>query len=115
MSHITVEIGKKIVAFREQKGLTQTALGQKAGLTQPAICQIEKGKRHQIHPQHLERIASVLGVSLFVLLGQDADNELDRINNLSVPLRRLLRRLASLPLKEQEKLEEIIIKILDLP
>ncbi len=59
----------RITETRENKGLNQAQLAEKAGITPAAISQIEKGHRVPSLPV-LHRIASVLEVSLDYLIGK---------------------------------------------
>lgn len=57
-----MDIGKSIKFYRKLKNLTSTELGERAGLTQSAISQIENGHRNPT-PKTLRSIAHGLGVS----------------------------------------------------
>ena len=56
--------------LRESRALSQTALAAKAGVTQPFVCQLEKGIRTPKHPlvlrlaESLDCSPSLLGISL---------------------------------------------------
>lgn len=56
-------LGQKVAYYRERKGMSQAALGEKAGVSQAAICQIETG---QTKPRltTVFRIADALGVDV---------------------------------------------------
>ena len=56
-------LSQKIAYYRERKGMSQAALGEKAGVSQAAICQIERG---QTKPrlETVFRIATALGVEM---------------------------------------------------
>lgn len=41
-----VTVGKNIQAVREGRGLTQAETAEKVGITQAALCQIERGTRN---------------------------------------------------------------------
>jgi len=61
------QIGKKICALRDKKGMTQEQLSAKlqvhgCDLTRSAIAKIEVGQRH-IYPDEIKLIAEILGVS----------------------------------------------------
>lgn len=38
-------VGERIAQYREEAGMSQRELAKKSGLTSPAICQYESGKR----------------------------------------------------------------------
>lgn len=65
----------RITQARDQQGMNQAELAEKAGVTPAAISQIEKGTRIPTIPV-LHRIADVLGVSLDYLSGKTARSEL---------------------------------------
>jgi transcriptional regulator with XRE-family HTH domain len=66
---------KRIAQARDQQGLNQAELAEKAGVTPAAISQIEKGTRIPTIPV-LHGIADVLGVSLDYLSGKTDSSEL---------------------------------------
>lgn len=66
-SHLKARFGEKIRVFREERGLTQTALAALAGLKRMAIHHYEKGK-HGKALVDLVRIAKALGVQPQALL-----------------------------------------------
>ncbi|TYB47950.1 helix-turn-helix domain-containing protein [Actinomadura chibensis] len=58
-------IGAAIRRARRARGLTQTALAERAGLTQPAVSLLESGARVPPLPA-LERVADVLGLRVTI-------------------------------------------------
>lgn len=56
-------IGEKIKALRKTRGLTQEQLAEKLGVQRATISNYEIGRRSP-HLKELEKIASILGVSL---------------------------------------------------
>ena len=56
-------VGGRIRCFREQAGLTQQALAEKAGLRQSHICRLEKG-HHSPSALTLEKIADALKIAV---------------------------------------------------
>lgn len=54
-------VGKRIRCFREQAGLTQQELAEKAGLRQSHISRLEQG-HHSPSALTLQKIADVLGI-----------------------------------------------------
>jgi transcriptional regulator with XRE-family HTH domain len=66
---------KRITETRENHGMNQAELAEKASVTPAAISQIEKGTRVPTIPV-LHRIANVLGVSLDYLTGKTDTSEL---------------------------------------
>ncbi len=56
---MTIDIGSKLKAKRQQMNLTQLELAKKIGVSESYICQIENGKMVSI--KKLEQLAKVLG------------------------------------------------------
>lgn len=65
---ITVPIGERIRAAREERGETQEYLAQQVGISRPALANIEMG-RQDVPTVKLVAIARYLGVSTDYLLG----------------------------------------------
>jgi transcriptional regulator with XRE-family HTH domain len=61
-------LGKRIKQRREHRGLTQTELAKRAGLSRIYIAKLEAGERQSPSLPVLERIAKALGVKLVDLL-----------------------------------------------
>src|SRR5271154_3232880 len=57
-------IEHKIANLRKSRGLTQAALAQRSGVSQPMIAQIESGKLNNLTLKTLARTARALGASL---------------------------------------------------
>ena len=55
---MTINVGPRLKARREQMGLTQRELAGKIGVSESYICQIEKGK--MVSLRKLEQVAKVL-------------------------------------------------------
>jgi transcriptional regulator with XRE-family HTH domain len=62
-------LGERLSTIREQKGLTQGEVAQRAKLPQQAISRLERGDRAHVRSDVLVRIALALDVSLDVLMG----------------------------------------------
>jgi len=69
-------ISKRITQIREERGMNQAGLAQKAGITPAAVSQIESGKRTPTTPV-LHRIANVLEVSIDYLTGRTDEVKLE--------------------------------------
>jgi transcriptional regulator with XRE-family HTH domain len=67
------EFGKRMRARRKQRGLTQMELARRTGIIQGDISLLERGKKHALWADTLERIAATLGCSLDYLVGRTAD------------------------------------------
>jgi transcriptional regulator with XRE-family HTH domain len=55
--------GDKIKNFREDRGVRQDALAEKAGISAPYLCNIEAGRKPAT-PYVIRKIAEALGVSI---------------------------------------------------
>lgn len=66
-SQIQITVGRKIRKLRLSKGITQTALGERAGMATANVCNIEKGL-HSSQITTLYRIAKALGVPLSAIV-----------------------------------------------
>jgi len=55
---MTIDVGPKLKARREEMGLTQLELANKIKVSESYICQIEKGK--MVSLKKLEQVAKVL-------------------------------------------------------
>ncbi len=64
-----MSIGRNILRMREKQGMNQTQLAKEVGVTQSAICQIEKGIRNP-SLQVGSEIARALGCSMEDLLDE---------------------------------------------
>ena len=61
------DVGQRIARLREQRGITQEALADKAGIHRVSLANIERGAK-QPTLDSLERLAKALRVSLLDLL-----------------------------------------------
>ena len=61
-------LGQRISALRRDCGLTQSALGESLGVSQPVVASYEAGRR-RVPSSALPVLVSVLGVSIEELLG----------------------------------------------
>jgi transcriptional regulator with XRE-family HTH domain len=69
-----MKIGIAVRKLRELKGLTQTDLAEKCGLSQNTICQIEKNNKMP-HLSNLDKISEVLGTSPAIILFYGIEEE----------------------------------------
>ena len=56
-----MRIEQELAALREARGLSQTGLARKLGISQPAIAKIESGKVKNLQIKTLVRLATALG------------------------------------------------------
>src|SRR5580692_5640683 len=65
---VDVEVGRRIRIQRMTRGMSQTELGEKIGVTFQQVQKYEKGV-NRVGASRLTRIAKVLGVSVGALFG----------------------------------------------
>ncbi len=71
MKDLEKRLGKSIRKTRQKAGFTQAVLGQKCGMTQASISEIEDGKR-KISLHNLNTLAEALEIKLWILV-KDAE------------------------------------------
>lgn len=76
------ELGMRIKTLRENKGLSQNALANKAGVSPTYIYQLEKGEKSPT-VEYLEFICDALGVTLEDFFRVSTQTTDDCINDLS--------------------------------
>ncbi|MBI3967130.1 MAG: helix-turn-helix transcriptional regulator, partial [Chloroflexi bacterium] len=64
--HISTGLSFQIRAMREQRGWTQEDLGQRAGMAQQRVCQLENPNYGRFSLSTLKRLASAFDVALAV-------------------------------------------------
>jgi transcriptional regulator with XRE-family HTH domain len=67
---VDVRVGKRVRAYRLAQGMSQTALGEKVGVTFQQIQKYESGT-NRIGSGRLKKIATVLGIPIVALFGED--------------------------------------------
>ena len=106
-------LGDQIRRYRLEKGLTQTQLGKKIGVSQRVVAYYEV-KGISPPPELLVRIADALKVSTDTLLGRKKGS--DRAGNEpagNVRRQRHLKRLDGLPLYDRKAIFRIIDALAD--
>jgi transcriptional regulator with XRE-family HTH domain len=73
-ARLRYELGKVVRERREELGWSQTELGRRSGMRQPAIARFEAGGTVPTIPL-LERLAEALGLRLVVQMAPVADSE----------------------------------------
>ena len=66
------EVALRVVAYRAEHGLTQTELGHRLGMKQPAIARLEAGT-HEPSLTTLQRLARTLGMAFHIDITPDAN------------------------------------------
>jgi transcriptional regulator with XRE-family HTH domain len=102
------DFGKRLAELRKTKGLTQTELGSKIGLSKRMVAYYE-GEPNK-HPAHLlVPIAQALKISLDELLGVKEASLTDAEN---AKLWRRLKRIEQLPVKDRRMLLDFLDALL---
>lgn len=94
---VLAQIGNRIIARREELGMSQTELAIQAGITQQALSQIESGKR-AVRIDKLSQIA----VALRAPLSMFQPEELDRYGGVEKEMLSLIENIKRLPLPQQK-------------
>jgi transcriptional regulator with XRE-family HTH domain len=79
--------GARLRSFRESKGLSQRALSQRAGVSQPTIAYLESGRRASVSLESARRIAEALGISIDRLIGDSVIGDPDAEEEDSLAVR----------------------------
>lgn len=65
----TVNLSHRLATLRQARGISQSALAKRAGLTRAAVSHLEAGTRTRPMADTVARLARALGVSIEELLG----------------------------------------------
>jgi transcriptional regulator with XRE-family HTH domain len=110
------EVGVRIRNAREELGLSQSELSVKLEMSRVSISQIENGRRKQVKPELICKIAKALDKPETYFYSVEPDKEtllpLTSQVDLSHPLEDTFQKLRSLPRPQQEKLGRIIEELL---
>jgi transcriptional regulator with XRE-family HTH domain len=106
------ELGERIVAIRNRKGITQVQLADKLGLTQSVIPRMESGEQ-RIHGEMIVQLAVIFDVSTDEILGHQRKNAA----TVEIPKRwiKRIQRIDALSTREQDALALIIDAFLAKP
>jgi len=98
-------VGERLFRTRKTRGLTQTALGQRLGVSKRAIAHYESGPT--IPPiDILGRLANTLGVTVSYLLGESTLKKAD--GDIKPAYRRLIETMERLSPKQQKMIFEMV-------
>ena len=99
-------IGRQIRELRVRRGWKQYELAEKVGMSRPAICNIEAGKR-SLTLNTLKRFCEVFGIdiSYFGIETNNLDESIDIISRLDALFN------SDLPTEKKEELYRKIMKI----
>jgi transcriptional regulator with XRE-family HTH domain len=106
------ELGERIVAIRNRRGITQVQLAEQLGLTQSVISRMESGEQ-RIHGEMIVRLAGIFDVTTDEILGHQRKN----VTSIDVPRRwiKRIQRIDGLSTREQDALALIIDAFLAKP
>lgn len=69
---VDVRVGQRVRAYRLSRGMSQAALGEKVGVTFQQIQKYERGS-NRMGSSRIKKVATVLGVSIAALFGDEND------------------------------------------
>jgi transcriptional regulator with XRE-family HTH domain len=96
--------GARIARFRRERGLSQTELGEKIGVSQRVMSHYEKAQT-RIPADVLLKIADVLKISVYELLGRASSNRAPKNKKLW----KVIDTLESLPPRDQR----VVLRTID--
>lgn len=97
--------GERLVAAREEAGVSQRELADKLGITQRALSWWER-EPVALRPEQVAQVATVLGVSTDYLLGVDATKK--RSGGPTGKARRVFEAVSKLPRHHQQKIVDVV-------
>lgn len=72
-----MHLGEKIQRLRRERGLTQTELAQRAGISQAIISRLERHRRGNVNADVLKALAKALGCTTDYLVGMHEEEDMD--------------------------------------
>jgi len=78
---IDVLVGQRVRAYRLSRGMSQSALGEKVGVTFQQIQKYERGA-NRMGGSRLKKIATILGVNVAAFFGEDECAGRENIDDL---------------------------------
>lgn len=99
------EFGERLLAARKQRGLSQSQVAEKLGITQPSYAAWER-RETSLKPDHLTTLAALLDVPVDSLLGNATARQ--RSGGPIGKVRRLFESVSQLPRSQQEKVIAIL-------
>jgi transcriptional regulator with XRE-family HTH domain len=82
---VDVRVGQRIRAYRLSRGISQSALGEKVGVTFQQIQKYERGA-NRLGSSRLKKVSAVLGVPIAALFGEDENSQGKATDNLLTEL-----------------------------
>jgi len=99
------EFGERIVAAREQAGLSQRELADKLGITQRSLSWWER-EPVALKPEQMTSLAAALGVSTDNLLGVEPPKK--RGTGPTGKARKVFEAVSALPRHQQQKIVDVV-------
>lgn len=98
------KLGKRIAKYRKENNLSQKKLSEKIGISQQLLANYELGQR-RIHVFILLKIATILNVTIFDLLGIKSK----KVKPGPIPkIQKILEEIQGLPINKQKMIIESI-------
>jgi len=95
------EFGERLVAARQEAGLSQAQVAEKLGITQQSYGGWER-RETALKPEHLVRLAEILNVTVDYLLGKE--NGRKRGGGPAGKARQIFERVSQLPRSTQQRI-----------
>ena len=95
------EFGERLLAARQQLGLSQTQIAEKLGITQPSYAGWER-RDTALKPEHLVQLSAILNVTVDYLLGKE--NGRKRGGGPAGKARQVFERVSQLPRATQQRI-----------
>ena len=95
------EFGERLVAARQEAGLSQAQVAEKLGITQQSYGGWER-RETALKPEHLVRLAEILNVTVDYLLGKE--NGRNRGGGPAGKARQIFERVSQLPRSTQQRI-----------
>ncbi len=99
------EFGERIVAARQQLGLTQAQVAEALGITQQSYAGWERYPT-ALKPEHLRELARILKVSVDFLLGEKPPRQ--RGGGPAGKARRVFEAVSKLPRHQQQRIVSVV-------
>ena len=113
-----LDIGSKIKAARQAKGMTQEELGEILGVQKSAIAKYESGRVVNIKRSTLKKISDVLNIPPFELIFDEEHKKIQKKNdtlsdivlklNVDAELLQMVEILSNLDLEKREAVKTVL-------
>lgn len=103
------EFGQRLVAARQQVGLSQAQVAEKLGITQQSYGGWER-RETALKPEYLLQLAAILNVSVDYLLGKE--NHSKRGGGPAGKARQIFEQVSQLPRHQQQRVLQVVADML---